>query len=163
MDQPLASRGSRLGAILIDNIAVLIALLPGGIAVVSAANSFGNDGMGGALFLLAIGFLGVVAAQVYLLVWKGQTIGKRILSLRIVNRANGELLGAGRILFLRTLLPGFISGIPYVGWLFPFVDALFIFREDRRCIHDHMAQSIVVEGSPMESGSGAGDTPDRIQ
>ncbi len=34
--------------------------------------------------------------------------------------------------------------IPYVGMIFVFIDPLFIFREERRCIHDFIAGTKVV-------------------
>lgn len=154
MSQQLASRGSRLGAVLLDNICVLLALVPGVLALVSAAESYGNDGMGAALFLLVVGFIGVLGVQIYLLVKQGQTIGKRAVGIRIVDYEDGSLLSAGRILGIRQLLPGFIAGIPYVGWLFALVDVLFIFGEERRCIHDHMARSRVVDGEAVGSTGG---------
>lgn len=161
MNQRLAGRGARLGAILLDNIALLVALLPGGLALISAAGSYGNDGMGGALVLLVFGFFGVLGVQIYLLVQNGQTIGKRMIGIRIVDYSGGTLLGAWRVLGMRTFAPGFIAGIPYVGWLFPFVDALFIFGEERRCIHDHMAGSKVVIGDAAEATTAsASDTTD---
>jgi len=150
VSQSLASRGSRLGAVLLDNLAVVVALLPGGLALVAAADSYGNDGMGGALALLVVGFVGVLGIQIYLLVQQGQTIGKRAVGLRIVGYNSGSLLGAGRILGMRTLAPGFIAGIPYVGWVFALADVLFIFGEERRCIHDYMARSKVVTGDAVE-------------
>lgn len=151
MDQQLASRGSRLGAVLLDNIALLVALLPGGLALISAMDSYGNDGMGGALVLLVFGFFGALGVQIYLLVQRGQTIGKRMVDIRIVDYSSDTLLGAWRVLGMRTFAPGFIASFPYVGWLFALVDVLFIFGEERRCIHDHMADSKVVTGDAEET------------
>lgn len=158
MTQKLAGRGGRLGAVLLDNVMMALSVLPGGLAAVSAAESYGNDGMGGALFLLVVGFVGFLGVQIYLLVQEGQTIGKRIVGIRTVDFNEGTLLGAGRILGMRQLLPGFITGIPYVGWLFALVDVLFIFGEERRCIHDYMAQSKVVDGDAAASTAGGSTT-----
>lgn len=158
MRQQLASRGARLGAILIDNVCALLSLVPGGVALMSAANSYGNDGMGGALFLLVVGVVGFLGIQIYLLVQDGQTIGKRGLGIRIVDYNDGSLLGAGRILGMRGVLPGVVASIPYVGWLFALLDALFIFGEERRCIHDYMARSKVVVGDAAQTTAGASGT-----
>ena len=144
MSQSLASRGSRLGAVLLDNLAVLVALLPSGLALISAVDGYGNDGMGGALVLLAFGFFGMLGVQIYLLAQKGQTIGKRMVGIRIVDHSTGDLAGAGRILGLREFLRGLVSGIPYIGWLLILIDILAIFGEDHRCIHDYIARTMVV-------------------
>jgi len=124
----------------------------------SAADSYGNDGTGAALLLLVVGFFGFLGVQIYLLVQQGQTIGKRTVGIRIVEYSDGSLLGAGRILGMRGVLPGVIAGIPYVGWLFALVDVLFIFGEERRCIHDYMAQSKVVDGDAAASTAGGSTT-----
>jgi hypothetical protein len=34
--------------------------------------------------------------------------------------------------------------VPYLGAIFHMVDCLTIFREDRRCLHDHIAGTRVV-------------------
>ncbi len=50
----------------------------------------------------------------------------------------------GRLVFLRYGGPGLIGQIPFLGSLFSLLDALFIFSEERRCIHDHFADTKVV-------------------
>lgn len=81
------------------------------------------------------------------LVWlhrHGQTVGKRLLGLRIV-RANGERAGLVRLVFLRYLLPIAFGFVPWVGGLFGAMDSLMIFTHDRRTIHDQMADTIVID------------------
>jgi uncharacterized RDD family membrane protein YckC len=46
---------------------------------------------------------------------------------------------------LRAILGGIIGAIPYLGGIYGLVDALFIFRDDRRCVHDHIAGTRVVK------------------
>ena len=38
-----------------------------------------------------------------------------------------------------------IAQIPFAGGIFSLIDCLFIFREDRRCIHDLIAGTKVVD------------------
>ena len=38
-----------------------------------------------------------------------------------------------------------IALIPVVGWLYGLVDALMIFRDSRKCLHDNIADTIVVK------------------
>jgi uncharacterized RDD family membrane protein YckC len=38
-----------------------------------------------------------------------------------------------------------LSGIPYAGGLITLVDLLLIFGKERRCLHDLMADTIVVD------------------
>lgn len=153
MSQRLASRRSRLGGALIDTFALLVGLTPGGIAVLRAADTYGNDGMGAALCLLVMGVLGVLGVQFYLLVEKGQTIGKKTMGIRIVDYNAGTLVGAGRVAGVRGAIPFLVALIPYVGWLLALGDVLFLFGKERRCVHDRLAGTKVVTEAPSRAAS----------
>lgn len=139
----LASRGGRFLANLIDLVCALVAI--GALASVAAGIDADNGGLIG--FFAVLGYLGILAAQFMLLKTHGQTIGKRSLDLRIVDATSGGRVGIGRIFFLRMVVPSLIGGVPYLGWVFGGVDAAFIFREDRRCVHDLIADTIVVQAT----------------
>ncbi len=64
--------------------------------------------------------------------------------IRIVD-LNGAVLPVQRLLGLRYLPWWAASIVPFVGGLFALIDALFIFRKDHRCIHDHIAGTKVVQ------------------
>jgi uncharacterized RDD family membrane protein YckC len=96
--------------------------------------------------VLVPGYAGVsiiAVINLYLLHKSGQTLGKRIVGTRIVMN-DGARAGLGRIFVLRMLAPGIIGWVPVIGFLFGVANVLFIFREDRRCLPDHMAGTIVV-------------------
>ncbi|MBI2313690.1 MAG: RDD family protein [Betaproteobacteria bacterium] len=138
----LAARGTRLRAFVIDG---LLGVIAGGLTGFGAAAL--SDQATGAAILLGAGILlliVLVIANLVLLYTRGQTIGKRVLGIRIV-RPDGERAGFARLFFLRYLIPGAIQGIDYVGGVFFLVDSLFIFREPRRCIHDYLADTIVIK------------------
>lgn len=80
----------------------------------------------------------------YLLSKKGQTIGKLAMGTRIVDM-EGKLPDAGKSIGLRYVVVNLIGSIPFVGGLFTLVDCLFVFAKDRRCLHDHIAGTRVVE------------------
>lgn len=88
--------------------------------------------------------LGVVIAQLVMVSKQGQTIGKKLLGIRIVRKDTMENGGFVVNVLKRGFLNGLLSLIP--GYFL--VDSLFIFREDRRCIHDMIAGTIVVHGEP---------------
>jgi uncharacterized RDD family membrane protein YckC len=94
--------------------------------------------------LLIIAFLGIFIWNLLWLHKYGQTIGKRIMKVRIV-RNDATRAGLARIFFLRMMVPGIIGAIPIVGHLFSLVNICFIFRDDRRCIHDLIADTVVVK------------------
>ena len=130
----LATRGSRLGAAIIDGLVL---------AVPQAA-------LGAASFpeplkiVLALAILAIIGAQIYLLTTRGQTIGKLALSIRIVMSDNEANPGFVKAVLLRGIVNGILCIIP--GYFI--VDALFIFRGDKRCIHDFIAGTKVVAGNP---------------
>ena len=153
----LAERGTRLGAKVIDG---LLFSAVGGICggslfflfVSLGAQRRIGQGVSLAFPVVAIS-VGVVtlAALVATIVWNciwlsryGQTVGKRLLKIRIV-RSNGERASLGRIFLLRYLPMMLLGKIPLVGLILVLTDILFIFREDRRCLHDMMADTIVVK------------------
>lgn len=71
----------------------------------------------------------------------GTTPGKRLMKIRIV-ASDGRPAKLWKIVLLRMLSPWVIG---YLCGIFGLIDALFIFRRDQRCIHDHMADTVVIE------------------
>jgi len=136
----LASRGARLGAYLLNS--TLFGLCFG--AFIYAA-ILGRARTAEGLALLGA-FIGValIVVNLVMLHRSGQTIGKRIVGIKIV-RSDGSRCGLGRLIALRFLVPVLISAIPKVGRFFGLIDALSIFNSERRCIHDYIADTIVVD------------------
>lgn len=79
----------------------------------------------------------------WLLVTRGQTVGKALLGIRIA-RHDGSRGGAGRVLGIRYGVGYALMIIPVIGQVYAFIDVLFIFGEKRRCLHDRIADTIVV-------------------
>ena len=148
----LAGRGRRFGAYIIDS---LIA----GIVLVAVAYS--NPGPLGVTMLDIVGtgtrqmstagsiwFLIIfMAINSYLLVTKGQTLGKLALGIRIVDALSNGAASAVKLLGLRYVLVLLVRAIPIIGNLLGLADALFIFRSDKRCLHDLIAGTKVVSNS----------------
>lgn len=160
----LAGAGSRLGAYLLDSLFGGVAMIPAMIgwfmiapAMLPPPSAASSGSVvapaGGAASPLGMGLigLGVILAlaffiyQLFLLSTKGQTLGKKILGVRIVTFEGGENPGFVKAVLLRAFVPALISMIPLVGFIFAILDPCFIFREDRRCIHDLIANTRVVE------------------
>ncbi len=146
--QALAGRGARLGAVLLNGLINLAAMLPGGILL-----GIGSSGQQGdtltTLQLIGIGvmFLCGIALAIYQLMLylrTGQTIGKKLMGVRVVKFTDGTNPGFGGLVGLREIVPAVIGMVPLVGGIFSIVDACFIFREDQRCIHDLMANTKVI-------------------
>ncbi len=107
------------------------------LAVVSENSRGALRGIAGLLTMLWL--LALLGVQLYL-ASSGQSIGKRMLRLRVV-RTDGSPASLARIVFLRNgviVLLGSLCGVVSL------VDALMIFGEERRCLHDQLADTIVV-------------------
>lgn len=89
-----------------------------------------------------------LASQVYPLRHWGQTWGKRIVGIRIVN-LDGSNPDLWTLLGTRYGLFEFAVQVPLIGGLLAVVDSLMIFRADRRCLHDLVAGTRVVKGNPV--------------
>ena len=92
----------------------------------------------------AIGFAVFLALHGYFLKTYGQTIGKRVIGTRIVG-LDGNVLPFGRLILLRYLPMQVAVLVPFAGGILALVDVLFVFRDDRRCLHDLIAGTRVVK------------------
>ena len=144
----LAGRWARLWGALIDSVLGLVITLP-----VMFATGFWERAMAQTVSFGETVLLGVVSLVIflaihgYLLANHGQTIGKRLARTRIVSVKTGEILSLWEVFGLRYLPISVAGQIPVVGQFLVLVDTLFIFRNDKRCIHDLIAGTRVVEAN----------------
>jgi uncharacterized RDD family membrane protein YckC len=146
-DQVLADRGTRLGAAIVDGLIVagpivlLAILLPAMVAKGSRPNTalLGIVGIGFMVFIA-----GVLIVNMILLHRYGQTMAKRLFKIKIV-RGDGSRCSLPRIIFARALPMSLLGAIPIAGPLISLLDPLLIFREDYRCLHDHIADTLVIK------------------
>jgi uncharacterized RDD family membrane protein YckC len=102
-------------------------------------------GLGEMIFQSVLGMALFLLVHGYLLATQGQTFGKMLLSVRIVDFETTEILPLGKLVGLRLVPIWIVSMIPYIGGLLCLIDVLFIFGDDRRCIHDLIAGTKVVQ------------------
>jgi uncharacterized RDD family membrane protein YckC len=149
LESSKASRGKRLGAFLLDYLIVCICMAP---FVISAVQTYqaklhgqptAPPAFGMLLPIFGLLCLALAIVNIVLLVQNGQTVGKRLLNIKIV-RSNGSRCGFARIFFLRMLPIGLLGIIPFVGRFIGLIDAAVIFGSERRCLHDLIADTIVV-------------------
>ena len=149
----LAGRGRRLGAYIIDTIIAGIVLVavayfnpgPLGVTMLDIMRDPMTQQMstaGSIAFVIIF-----MAINSYLLVTKGQTLGKWMLGIRIVDAASNGAATAVKLLGLRYVLVLLLPLIPVVGQLLGLIEVVFIFRDDRRCVHDLIAGTKVVSNS----------------
>lgn len=131
-----AGRGTRLAAVLLDT--ALAAPLVFITTEWGYANTSTVDPVGATAL---IGFLILQNVQVYLVATSGQTIGKRVMRIRVVDARTGDHPGWFRVVVLRIYVNRILVAATLL--LYGLADALFIFRGDRRTVHDRLAQTRV--------------------
>jgi uncharacterized RDD family membrane protein YckC len=146
-----ADRSTRLGAAILDGIIFMVMVyIPTlifmfiGAAMTTPTGNVETQDVSG-MFILAFG-----AGAIGLAVWgwmtytrvrdNGQTIAKKMLSIKVV-RSDGSPASVGRIFWLRNFVNGALGIIPLYG----LVELLFIFGEAQQCLHDKIADTIVVK------------------
>jgi uncharacterized RDD family membrane protein YckC len=94
--------------------------------------------------LAVFGFFVFVFLHGYLLDKYGQTIGKKIVGTKIVSSESNAILPLWKVIVARYLPISIAAQIPIVGGFLSLIDSLFIFREDKRCVHDLIAGTKVI-------------------
>ena len=89
---------------------------------------------------LLLGLLITFLVQGYLLHQYGQTIGKRLLSIKIVEEESGKKPTLTKTFVIRECGMNVFGLVPLGG----LVDILFIFGAPRKCIHDYWSKTLVV-------------------
>ena len=79
-----------------------------------------------------------------LLVMRGQTVGKLILRIRIVNPSTKKVPGFVDVVLKRYVAFMVLSLLPLIS-LVTIINPFMIFRETKKCWHDDFANTIVVK------------------
>ena len=153
-DDP-AGRDTRLVAVILDGI-ILTALVyvPMGVGIAMNGHPLMLPAHGHSPPQFNMGAIfhggGALLPLIGLVVWSwltilyvsrnGQSIAKKLMGIKVV-RKDGSKASLGRIFFLRNVVNIILAFIPLYG----LVDALLIFGESRQCIHDKIADTIVVK------------------
>ena len=136
-----AGRAVRLVGAILDGLIYVVGFAPGAILMVMVPEG-DPDVVMAAAGLLMLGGMGIVAIINWVMIThSGQSIAKRLLGMRIVKVDDGALPGFVRGVILRSWVPGLINQFCS---LFTLLDALWIFGQERRCIHDYIAMTTVI-------------------
>jgi uncharacterized RDD family membrane protein YckC len=144
-----AGRGARLVAVILDTIIICaMVYIPLLIAVGISAPRVGlaqghfnpvlMRGVGGMLSL--VGFIAWIWLTILFVSRNGQSIGKKMLGIKVV-RSDGSPASLGRIFWLRNVVNTVLAMVPFYG----LVDALLIFGDAQQCVHDKIADTIVIK------------------
>lgn len=141
----LASRGHRLVAAIIDSL--LLIAISFGIMWIFGVRNFNSSEFAFLSVNMILGFLlsqaVYLALNAKLLITKGQTIGKKALDIKIIS-GDGGIPAFLNIYGLRYLVVNFLYQIPFFGIGFSILDSLLILNKNKKCIHDYIANTLVV-------------------
>lgn len=144
-----ATPGSRVAAHLIDSTVFVLPVLSLLVAVIVASDHIPTVRIFD-YWILAISvpltLALLTAVQLFFVHENGQSIGKRVMRLRVV-MSNGEPANVWRVLFLRNLAPLLIGFIPMIGLIFRIANVAALYSEGNRAIHDRFANTKVVRAT----------------
>lgn len=141
----LASRWRRLGGAIIDSVisGIIGFIFMAQMGILKKMFEGVQMTITEQIYLFIIGWVTFLIIQGYFLYKRGQTIGKALVNTRIVD-LKGNIPNFGKLLLLRYFVFGLIAQIPFIGGLCGLADVLFIFGEERRCLHDYLAGTVVI-------------------
>ncbi len=162
----LAGRGQRLGAFIVDLVIGCLLYIPPAVVAWlhwNPGQPWLSNFLNGGLRITGVLVLILIVVTIVLVARYGQTIGKRAVGIRVA-RPDGSKASLGRIFWLRNVVNGVLGAVVggllgavmgllhfagvsalLVGYLYPLVDTLMIFGAPRRCLHDSIADTIVVK------------------
>jgi len=145
-EEILASRWARLEGQIVDTIAILITTGPvlyfTGLWKKSISGYLSTSE---AILIVLFGLVVYLAINGYLLSKHGQTIGKLFSGTRIVSVETNEIIPFRRVFFVRYFPLVVVANIHFAGAFVVILDALFVFRKDKRCIHDLITGTKVIK------------------
>lgn len=143
----LASLGTRVGARLIDGVLLITAgfVLTVIFGEVHWGEPFDVPGwVRAANLLLSLGY------EILLIALTGQTLGKRLVGIRVVDAGSGAPPDLGQA--ARRAVPNLLGLLPVIGSLSPLLYLRALWDPRRQGYHDAFASTIVVGGiSPRAS------------
>lgn len=154
LEYPLAGLGSRFVALFVDTLLQAVLLVVVGLAAISLAaaglvwQEVGSWAVGGGImtaFLVMDGYF--VLFETW---WSGQTPGKRMLGLRVLNEDGHPLDFRGALIRNILRVVDFLPGFYFVGCLF------ILFHPQGRRVGDLTAGTIVIREGDANLGASGG-------
>lgn len=160
----LASVGARTGAAFINGFLYFLAVLPGSVftglrllkdhpelarGVPLRPENVNLESIAQGVIWIYVGLGVMMAFQCIWIALRGQNVGKLIAGIRVVNAVDHGPAGFVRGALLRFVVPVvliFTLNLLFpLGLLFLITDYCFMFRSDRRCLHDILAGTKVIK------------------
>lgn len=169
----LASIGSRIAAKLVDTLLMVLASSPLFIALYNSPNfdkllkwaEAGQTRLTSAqqmelmsalpehiLLLTNILVWGLIIAQVLLLMRRGQTIGKMIMGIRILDRKSNAIPGFFNLIIMRGLFTTLAYSLSIFGLVVLVIDlVMMLTSKERLSLHDKIAKTYVVRADDTQT------------
>lgn len=101
--------------------------------------------------LTSVLFLVLFFLQLMLLIKRGQTIGKTVMGIRIVDVKTQKPASITNVILLRSLVTSALYALPGIGTLFLIADfVIMVINKQRLSIHDKLAKTMVVKADPKQ-------------
>lgn len=155
----IASRWSRFWAFIIDAFVYAIFIIPVFLYSSLYDKFLLNESIDLAekVALIVYGWVVFFVCQGYLLHKRGQTIGKNLMDIAIVDM-EGNQIGLLNIVGKRIIPMVAVAYIPFIGRFISMLDYLFVFRKDKRCLHDLIAGTQVIIVSDKSADTDKAET-----
>ncbi|TWU26543.1 RDD family protein [Novipirellula galeiformis] len=148
----IASIGQRIAGAVIDGLFNMTGFVAGMLVVMlvaPAADGAGDEAAAGIglVLMFALFFLGSIPfiINMVLISMSGQSLGKKIVKTRIVDKQTGVQVGFLHGVLIRNIGFGAITAIPVIGGFIAIADLVYLFTQGHETLHDKLAQTIVVE------------------
>ena len=143
-----ADRGTRLAAAFLDMLVfavmvyapILLVVMVVGEPTEGAPSDGANTAFAVGMLLTLVGFGAWCYYTIKYVKENGQSIAKRMMKIKVI-RTDGSPITLGRLFWMRNFVNGLLGIIPLYG----LIDVLFIFGESRQCLHDKVADTLVVK------------------
>jgi len=101
-------------------------------------------------YAMLLAFFALTLVQFVLIGRRGQSIGKMLLQIRIVDQQTGMRPRSSQSVLIRTMLFNLLYNLPVIGTLLFVADFIFLFTEQHRTLHDRLAKTLVVQVHPSQ-------------
>ena len=145
-----AERLTRFFAALLDGIIFSVAFYLPVMLMAAGADSQGGvtdeDGNINPLVITGtiVGFSVWCFFTIRFLSKNSQSIAKKFLDIKVV-RSDGSRASIKRIFWARNVVISLLTAIPYIGWVIGLADGACIFSDTRQCLHDRIADTMVIK------------------
>jgi len=140
----LATRSSRLGAYLLDILSFAFLAIIAAVILPSFGKAGARELPQAFIAIIGLAMLAIMIVHIVFLHKYGQTIGKRLVGIKVV-QTNGTRCELWRFFVLRYFVPALFGAVPIIGPLLTIIGLLLIFGAQQRCLHDLIANTIVIQ------------------